>query len=91
MEEALLHIQAAIDVLRRSAGPRAVLSTLEGAQARLMHDVFGASLAPAPDRIFVEWLQSDWTLGPDEPMPHHGEVYLSMSNWHNSAGQESAH
>ena len=72
MEEALLHIQAAIDVLRRSAGPRAVLSTLEGAQASLMHDIFGASSAPAPDRIFADWLKSDWTLGPDEPLPHHG-------------------
>jgi hypothetical protein len=73
MEEALLHIQAAIDVLRRSAGPRAVLSTLEGAQARLMHDVFGASLAPAPDRTLADWLESsDWTLGPDEPLPHSG-------------------
>jgi hypothetical protein len=72
MDEALLHIQAAIDVLRRSAGPRAVLSMLEGAQASLMHDIFGASLTPAPDRIFAYWLESDWTLGPDEPLPHSG-------------------
>jgi hypothetical protein len=72
MEEALLHIQAAIDVLRRSAGPRAVLSTLEGAQASPMHDIFGTSLAPAPHRMLADWLESDWTLGPDEPLPHSG-------------------
>jgi hypothetical protein len=73
MEEALLHIQVAIDVVRRSAGARAVLSTLEGAQASLMHDIFGTSLPPAPDRIFGDWLESsDWTLGPDEPLPHSG-------------------
>lgn len=73
MEEALLHIQAAIDVLRRSAGPRAVLSTLEGAQASLMHDIFGTSLAPARHRMLGDCLESsDWTLGPDEPLLHHG-------------------
>ena len=73
MEEALLHIQAAIDVLRRSAGPRAVLSTLEGAQASLIHDIFGTSLPPAPDRMLADWLESrDWTLSPDQPLPHSG-------------------
>ncbi len=72
MKEALLHIHAAIDVLRRSAGPRAVLSTLEAAQASLMHDIFGASLAPAQRRMLAEWPKSDWTLGPDEPLPHYG-------------------
>lgn len=64
MEEALLHIQAAIDVLRRSAGPLAVVSTLEDAQASLMHDIFGAPSSPP--------LKSDWTLGADEPLPHDG-------------------
>jgi hypothetical protein len=54
MEQALFHIQAAIEVLRRSAGPRPVISTLEGAQASLMHDIFGASLAPARDYVMAD-------------------------------------
>ena len=72
MEEALLHIQAAIDVLRRSVGPRPVISTLEGAQASLMHEVFGASVAPPGHPMLADWLKTDWTLGPDEPLPHSG-------------------
>ena len=72
MEEALLHIQAAIDVLRRSAGARPVISTLEGAQASLMHEVFGASVAPSGHPILADWLKGDWTLGPDEPLPRSG-------------------
>jgi hypothetical protein len=76
MREALLHIQRAIDVLRRSAGRPAVVSTLEGVRASLMHDVFGASPATAPYYLSAGRTQSDWTLGPDEPMPHHGETRL---------------
>jgi hypothetical protein len=45
MKEALLHIDKAINVLRRSSGPPAVISILESAHANLMHDIFGASLA----------------------------------------------
>lgn len=90
MKEALLYIDNAINVLRRSAGPPNVLSMLEDVHASLMHVIFGAFLAPAQHRVLANWANRDWTLGPDEPMPHHGEAYLSMSNRHNLAGQESA-
>lgn len=89
MKEALLHIHAAIDRLRRSAGPPGVISILEDVQVSLMHDIFGASLAPAQHDVLANGANRDWTLGPDEPMPHHGEAYLSMSNRHNLAGQET--
>ena len=63
MKEALLHIDKAINVLRRSSGPPAVISILDSAHANLMHDIFGASLA-------ADWSRGNWTLGADEPIPH---------------------
>jgi hypothetical protein len=91
MKEALRHIHAAIDRLRRSAGPPGVISILEDVQASLMHDIFGASLAPVQHHVLANWVNRDWTLGPDEPMPHHRQAYLSMPNRHNLAEKESAY
>lgn len=70
MKEALFHIDKAINVLRRSSGPPAVISILERAHANLMHGIFGASLA-------ADLPRSDWTLDANEPMPHYGEELLS--------------
>jgi hypothetical protein len=81
MKEALLHINDAIDQLRRSDGPPNVLSILEDVQASLMHDIFDASLAPAQHHVLADWANKDWTLGPEEPMPHHGEADLSMPTY----------
>ena len=79
MKAALLHIHDAIEELRRSAGPEAVISILEDAQASLMHDVFGMRLAPNQAHRADDRPISDWTLGPDEPMPHHGAAHFSIS------------
>lgn len=76
MKDALLHIHNAIDVLRRSAGSTAVISALEDVRASLMHDIFGVALAP--HHLLADRPKSDWTLGPDEPMPHHEEARLSI-------------
>jgi hypothetical protein len=56
MKEVLLHINNAIEVLRRSNGSPGVISLLEGVHANLMRETFRA-------------LSSDWTLGLDEPRP----------------------
>jgi len=51
MKEALLHLDNAIRVLRQSAGAHAaIISTLEGVRARLIHNIFGVSLALEQDR-----------------------------------------
>ena len=76
MKDALLHMDNAIEVLRRSAGSPAVISVLEDVRASLMHDIFGVTLAP--HHILADWPKRDWTLGPDEPMPHHGEARLPI-------------
>jgi hypothetical protein len=73
MKEALLHLDNAINVLRGYAVTHAaIISTLEGVQASLMHNIFGVSLAPEQHHITLTyWPTDDWTLGSDEPMPHH--------------------
>ena len=58
MKEALLHIQNAINVLRRHNAPSGAVSVLEGVHASLMRDIFPASA------------RDHWTLGFDEPRPH---------------------
>src|SRR5262249_11071781 len=44
MKQVLLHLDNALNVLRQSDGTHAaIISTLEGVHARLMHDIFGLS------------------------------------------------
>jgi hypothetical protein len=81
MKEALLHLDNAINVLGRSAGAHAaIISTLEGVRASLMNNIFGVSLAPEQYHTTVtNSPKRDWTLGPDEPVPHNGVECVSMS------------
>jgi len=72
MKQALLHVHYAIEDLRRSAGSPKIISILEYVQAKLMHDVFGASVPPARYLQLFDGPNDDWTLGPDEPLPHDG-------------------
>ena len=81
MKEALLHINDALNWLRRYAGPPTIISVLEDAQASLMHDIFGAPSRPTQPHLLDDRSNRDWTLGPDEPMPHHGEARLLVSDY----------
>ena len=89
MKEALLNIHDAINWLRRSAGPPTVISILENAQIRLMHDIFGTPLRPEPHHPSDDRPNSDWTLGPDEPIPHYGEACLTINIGDVSRGEKS--
>ena len=91
MKEALLHINDALNWLRRYAGPPTIISVLEDAQASLMHDIFGTPLRPRQPHLLDDRPNSDWTLGPDEPMPHHGEARLPVSDIGDLSRGEQAH
>jgi hypothetical protein len=91
MKDALIHIHDAIEELRRSAGPVAVISILEDAQASLMHDIFGKRLGLKQHHRLDDRPISDWTLGPDEPMPHHGEAHFSISEVGYESWSRKAH
>jgi hypothetical protein len=62
MKEVLLHINEAIELLRRSNGSPGVIALLEKVHANLMRQIFGGLTSLSP-------LSADWTLGDDEPRP----------------------